>query len=138
PEVAIPATVGVARTKFLAKVRSGVPKPDGLLGGQPSEERAFLHPLPVERLWGVGDKTAVKLHARGLMTVGQVAALAESTLVGMLGRAAGRQLHALAHNRDPRRVRVGVRRGSIGGQRPIGRGPPTPAGPQPTPGAPFE
>jgi DNA polymerase IV len=122
-EVGIPVTVGVARTKFLAKVASGVAKPDGLLVVQPSEELAFLHPLPVERLWGVGDKTAVKLHARGLMTVGQVAALAESTLVATLGRAAGHQLHALAHNRDPRRVRVGVRRGSIGGQRAIGRGP---------------
>jgi DNA polymerase-4 len=126
-EVGIPVTVGVARTKFLAKVASGVAKPDGLLVVQPAAELEFLHPLPVERLWGVGDKTAVKLHARGLMTVGQVAALAESTLVAMLGRAAGRQLHALAHNRDPRRVRVGVRRGSIGGQRAIGRGPHTDA-----------
>ena len=122
-EVGIPVTVGVARTKFLAKVASGVAKPDGLLVVPPSEELAFLHPLPVERLWGVGDKTAHKLHARGLLTVGQVAALAEGTLIAMLGRAAGRQLHALAHNRDPRRVRVGVRRGSIGGQRAIGRGP---------------
>ncbi len=122
-EVGIPVTVGVARTKFLAKVASGVAKPDGLLVVPPSEELAFLHPLPVERLWGVGDKTAHKLHARGLLTVGQVAALAEETLIAMLGRAAGRQLHALAHNRDPRRVRVGVRRGSIGGQRAIGRGP---------------
>jgi DNA polymerase-4 len=126
-EVGIAVTVGVARTKFLAKVASGVAKPDGLLVVPPAGELEFLHPLPVERLWGVGDKTAVKLHARGLMTVGQVAALAESTLVSMLGRAAGRQLHALAHNRDPRRVRVGVRRGSIGGQRAIGRGPHTPA-----------
>jgi DNA polymerase-4 len=126
-EVGIPVTVGVARTKFLAKVASGVAKPDGLLVVPPAEELAFLHPLPIERLWGVGDKTAVKLHARGLMTVGQVAALAESTLVAMLGRAAGHQLHALAHNRDPRRVRVGVRRGSIGGQRAIGRGPHTDA-----------
>jgi len=126
-EVGIPVTVGVARTKFLAKVASGVAKPDGLLVVQPAEELAFLHPLPVERLWGVGDKTAVKLHARGLLTVGQVAALSESTLVSMLGRAAGHQLHALAHNRDPRRVRVGVRRRSIGGQRAIGRGPHTEA-----------
>ncbi len=124
-EVGIPVTVGVARTKFLAKVASAVAKPDGLLVVAPASELEFLHPLPVERLWGVGDKTAHKLHARGLLTVGQVAALAESTLVAMLGRAAGRQLHALAHNRDPRRVRIGVRRGSIGGQRAIGRGPHT-------------
>jgi DNA polymerase IV len=122
-EVGIPVTVGVARTKFLAKVASGVAKPDGLLVVQPSEELAFLHPLPIERLWGVGVKTADRLHARGLSTVGQVAALDESVLVALLGKAAGRQLHALAHNRDPRRVRTGVRRGSIGGQRAIGRGP---------------
>jgi DNA polymerase-4 len=82
---------------------------------------AFLHPLPVERLWGVGPVTAQKLRARGLNTVGQVAELPEAALTSLLGRAAGRHLHALAHNRDPRRVRVGVRRRSIGSQRAIGR-----------------
>jgi DNA polymerase-4 len=126
-EVGLPVTVGVARTKFLAKVASGVAKPDGLLVVPPVEELAFLHPLPVERLWGVGDATAHRLHARGLTTVGQVAALAETTLVGLLGRAAGRQLHALAHNRDPRLVRPGRRRGSIGAQRALGRRPRTAA-----------
>jgi DNA polymerase-4 len=100
-----------------------VAKPDGLLVVPPAQELAFLHPLPVEKLWGVGVKTADRLHARGLLTVGQVAALDEAMLVRLLGRAAGRQLHALAHNRDPRRVRTGVRRGSIGSQRALGRRP---------------
>src|SRR5262249_27422909 len=99
--VGIPVTVGVARTKFLAKVASGVAKPDGLLGVPPEDEIAFLHPLPVERLWGVGVVTARKLHARGITTVGEIASLPESALVLLLGRASGRHLHALAHNRDP-------------------------------------
>jgi DNA polymerase-4 len=124
--VGLPITVGVARTKFLAKVASGVAKPDGLLVVPPDRELAFLHPLPVERLWGVGQVTARKLHDRGIRTVGQVADLPEGVLVWMLGRAAGRQLHALAHNRDPRPVRVGRRRGSIGSQRALGRSPRTP------------
>lgn len=114
-------TVGVARTKFLAKVASGVAKPDGLLIVSPAAELAFLHPLPVERLWGVGVKTADRLHDRGIKTVGQVAQLPEAALTSMLGRAAGRQLHALAHNRDPRPVQVGRRRRSIGSQRALGR-----------------
>jgi len=126
-KVGLPITVGVARTKFLAKVASGVAKPDGLLVVEPERELAFLHPLPVEKLWGVGKVTSAKLHAHGLLTVGQVAEYPETTLVRLLGRAAGRQLHALAHNRDPRRVRTGVRRRSIGGQRAMGRrGPKTP------------
>jgi DNA polymerase IV len=119
----LPITVGVARTKFLAKVASGVAKPDGLLVVPPAGELAFLHPLPVERLWGVGPVTANRLHDRGLHSVGQVAQLTERVLVELLGRAAGRQLHALAHNRDPRRVRTGRRRSSMGAQRALGRGP---------------
>jgi DNA polymerase-4 len=119
--VGLPITVGVARTKFLAKVASGVAKPDGLLVVPPEVELAFLHALPVERLWGVGPVTAEKLRRRGITTVGEVARLAEATLVSMLGRAAGRHLHALAHNRDPRRVRTGRRRRSIGAQRALGR-----------------
>ncbi len=115
--VGLPITVGVARTKFLAKVASGVAKPDGLLVVPPDQERAFLHPLPVERLWGVGPVTAAKLRRLGIVTVGQVARVGEATLVSMLGSAAGRHLHALAHNRDPRRVEVGRRRSSIGAQR---------------------
>ena len=121
--VGLPITVGVARTKFLAKVASGVAKPDGLLVVPPDGELAFLHPLPVERLWGVGAVTAKKLHDRGITTVGQVARLAEEALVSLLGRASGRHLHALAHNRDPRAVQVGRRRRSIGAQRALGRTP---------------
>ncbi len=121
--VGLPITVGVARTKFLAKVASGVAKPDGLLVVPPGGELAFLHPLPVERLWGVGPVTARKLRERGLRTVGQVARVGEVALISFLGQAAGRHLHALAHNRDPRRVRTGRRRGSIGSQRALGRRP---------------
>ena len=120
--VGLPITVGIARTKFLAKVASGVGKPDGLLLVPPDAELAFLHPLPVERLWGVGPVTAGRLHARGIRTVGKVAGLGEAALVSMLGEAAGRHLHALAHNRDPRPVQVGRRRGSIGSQHALGRG----------------
>jgi DNA polymerase-4 len=122
-EVGLPITVGVARTKFLAKVASGVGKPDGLLVVPPESEREFLHPLAIERLWGVGEKTAVKLHARGLFTVGDVAAVDPKALVSMLGPASGRSVHALAHNRDPRPVQVGRRRRAIGAQRALGRGP---------------
>jgi DNA polymerase-4 len=119
-QVGLPITVGVARTKFLAKVASGVAKPDGLLVVTPDRELAFLHPLPVERLWGVGEITAAKLREHGLTTVGQVAELDEATLCSWLGRATGRQLHALAHNRDPRPVRPQRRRRSIGAQRALG------------------
>src|SRR3954453_13973175 len=119
--VGLPITVGVARTKFLAKVASGVAKPDGLLVVPPEAELAFLHPLPVERLWGVGPATSAKLHLLGITTVGEVADLTEADLVSMLGRAAGRHLHALAHNRDPRRVRPRSRRRSIGAQHAMGR-----------------
>ena len=125
--VGLPITVGVARTKFLAKVASGVAKPDGLLVVPPDGELAFLHPLPVERLWGVGPVTAGKLRDRGITTVGEVARLGEAALVSMVGQAAGRHLHALAHNRDPRPVDVGRRRRSIGSQRALGRSPRSPA-----------
>jgi DNA polymerase IV len=121
--VGLPITVGVARTKFLAKVASGVAKPDGLLVVPPEGELDFLHPLPVQRLWGVGNVTAGKLGARGITTVGDVAALPEAALVAMLGPGAGHHLHALAHNYDPRPVVVGRRRRSIGAQRALGRSP---------------
>jgi DNA polymerase-4 len=125
-QVGLPITVGVARTKFLAKVASGVAKPDGLLVVPPGGELAFLHPLPVERLWGVGPVTAGKLRDRGITTVGEVARLGEPTLVSLVGQAAGRHLHALAHNRDPRPVDTGRRRRSIGSQRALGRSPRSP------------
>jgi DNA polymerase IV len=120
--VGLPVTVGVARTKFLAKIASGVAKPDGLLVVPPERELEFLHPLPVECVWGVGPATARRLQAWHVRTVGELAALSEPTLVAMLGRAAGPQLSALAHNRDFRRVEPGRRRGSIGSQRALGRG----------------
>ena len=119
--VGLPITVGVARTKFLAKVASGVAKPDGLLVVPPHGELEFLHPLPVERLWGVGPVTSGKLRRIGITTVREVAELGEGALVAILGRASGRHLHALAHNRDPRRVQVGRRRRSIGSQHALGR-----------------
>ncbi len=124
--VGLPITVGIARTKFLAKVASGVAKPDGLLVVDPDRELAFLHPLPVERLWGVGQATAAKLRACGLATVGEVAGLSEAALVCLLGRASGRHLHALAHNRDPRPVEARRRRRSIGAQCALGRRPRSP------------
>jgi DNA polymerase IV len=120
-EVGLAITVGLAGTKFLAKVASGVAKPDGLLVIPTGSELAFLHPLPVQRLWGVGTVTAAKLHAHGVHSVAQVAALGEEALVDLLGRAAGRHLHALAHNRDPRPVTARRRRRSIGAQRALGR-----------------
>src|SRR5438067_7122798 len=125
--VGLPITVGVARTKFLAKVASGVAKPDGLLVVPPDGELAFLHPLSVERLWGVGTVTARKLRARGIRTVADVARLAEADLVVIVGRASERHLHALANNVDPRPVHVGRRRHSIGSQRALGRRPRTTA-----------
>lgn len=119
--VGLPITVGIARTKFLAKVASQEGKPDGLLLVPPDRELAFLHPLPVHRLWGVGAKTAEKLHAHGIETVAHVAELSEATLGTMVGGAMGRQLFALSRNIDRRRVTPGVRRSSVGAQRALGR-----------------
>jgi DNA polymerase-4 len=119
--VGLPMTVGIARTKFLAKVASQEAKPDGLLLVAPDQELAFLHSLPVRRLWGVGSKTADKLNAHGLYSVADVAELGESTLASLLGGAMGRQLFALSHNIDRRRVTTGVRRRSVGAQRALGR-----------------
>src|SRR5438309_666441 len=119
--VGLPITVGVARTKFLAKVASAVAKPDGLLVVEPERELAFLHPLPIERLWGVGRVTAAKLRAQGITKVGQVARLDEAHLALLVGGASARHLHALAHNHDVRRVTAGRRRRSIGAQRALGR-----------------
>jgi DNA polymerase IV len=119
--VGLPVTVGVASTKFLAKVASAVAKPDGLLVVPAGGELAFLHPLEVERLWGVGPVTARKLRERGIETVEQVAEIGERELVSILGRASGRHLHALAHNFDPRPVRRRRRRRSMGTQHALGR-----------------
>ncbi|GAA0485171.1 DNA polymerase IV [Microbacterium aurantiacum] len=125
-EAGLPISVGVARTKFLAKVASAVSKPDGLLVVEPDREEEFLLPLPVERLWGVGKATAAKLHGLGIHTVGELADLEAATAERLLGRAAGAHLHALARLRDPRPVDATKRRGSIGSQRALGARPRTP------------
>jgi DNA polymerase IV len=119
--VGLPITVGIARTKVLAKVASQEAKPDGLLLVPPGRELAFLHPLPVRRLWGVGAVTADKLRVHGIETVADVAELSESTLASMVGGAMGRQLYALSRNIDRRRVTTGVGRRSVGAQRALGR-----------------
>ena len=98
------ASVGAASTKLLAKLASDLAKPDGLLVVEPGEELTFLHPLGVERLWGVGPATRRRLTELGVSTVGELAALPEEVLVGALGNAAGHHLHALAWNRDARPV----------------------------------
>lgn len=118
--VDLPISVGVARTKSLAKVASAAAKPDGLLVVAPEGERDFLHPLPVERLWGVGPATTARLHDRGLKRVGQLAQVEEAALMAMLGRASGRHLHALCHGRDPRPVRARRGRSSFGSQSALG------------------
>ncbi len=124
-EVGLAISIGVARTKFLAKIASAVSKPDGLLVVEPDREEAFLHPLPVERLWGVGKVTAEKLHTRGIHTVGQLAELEAVTAERFLGKAAGAHLHALARLRDPRPVEATKRHHSIGSQRALGNRPRT-------------
>ncbi len=114
--VGLAVTVGVARTKVLAKMASRAAKPDGLLVIDPSRESAFLEPLPVEALWGVGDATAEKLRAHGITTIGEIGRRDPTELAMFLGPHAAHHLHAVAHNRDPRRVRRGRRRRSIGTQ----------------------
>jgi DNA polymerase IV len=120
-EVGLPISVGIARTKYLAKVASAVSKPDGLLVVDPYREEEFLHPLPVERLWGVGAITAAKLHADGIRTIGELAGREEAELRTTVGKAAGQHLWALANLLDPRPVEVGRRRRSIGSQCAMGR-----------------
>jgi DNA polymerase-4 len=122
-EVGLPLSVGVAATKVLAKIASRTAKPDGLFVVPPGGELEFLHPLPVERIWGVGPATAAKLHAGGVATVGQAAALSEPELMLLVGKAAGRYVHAVAHNREPRPVQRRRGRRSFGAQRALGRRP---------------
>ena len=116
----LPLTVGIARTKHLAKIASAVAKPEGLLLVPPGDELAFLHPLPVERIWGIGPATAVRLRRIGVATAGELARVSEADLETILGTAAARQLHALANNHDPRPVRRRPRRRSIGSQHAFG------------------
>ena len=126
-ELRLPISVGVARSKFMAKMASRAAKPDGLVVIEPDRELEFLLPLPVESLWGVGPASAARLHAHAIRTVADAAAVERELLVEILGKAAGSHIHALAHNRDRRRVRAGRRRSSVGAQSALGRGPHTPA-----------
>ncbi len=119
-EVGLPISVGVATTKVVAKLASGVAKPNGLHVVAPGTELAFLHPLPVGRLWGVGAATGAKLHRAGLHTVADLARAGEPALIAVIGRAAGRHLYAVAHNRVVRPVRSGRGRRSLGSQRALG------------------
>ncbi len=121
-EVGLPISVGVASTKFLAKIASARAKPDGLVVVQIGTELDFLHPLPVEAMWGVGRVTAANLHRFGIYTVGDLAAVPSRALGSSLGPAVSGALHALAWNRDPRRVVGGRRAGSVGSQQALGRG----------------
>jgi DNA polymerase IV len=120
-QVGLAVSVGVAPTKVIAKMASNAAKPDGLLVVRRGEERTFLDPLPVERIWGVGAATAGRLRENGIATVGDIAEAPELALVGILGRAAGRRLHGIARNREPRPVRRGPGRRSFGAQRALGR-----------------
>ena len=124
-EAGLAVSVGVARTKVLAKIASREAKPDGLYVVDPQRELEFLHGLPVERIWGVGPATARKLHAYGLRKVRDAAALDEATLIAVLGKSAGRYVHAIANNREHRRVRRRRGRRSFGAQRALGRSPRT-------------
>lgn len=120
-DVGLPLSVGIASTKFLAKVASAHCKPDGLLEIPAGGELEFLHPLPVRRIWGVGRVTEAALQARGVRTVGELAATPPAALESWLGPAAANHLTDLAHNRDPRPVVTGRRRSSVGAQRALGR-----------------
>lgn len=121
-ELGLPLSVGIASTKFLAKIASARAKPDGLLVVQLGRELDFLHPLPVEAMWGVGRVTSARLRRLGIATIGDLAALAPKRTVAVLGPAAAHGLAALAWNRDPRPVRGGRRAGSVGSQQALGRG----------------
>ncbi|MCI0425935.1 MAG: DNA polymerase IV [Actinobacteria bacterium] len=119
-ELGLPLSIGIASTKFLAKIASARAKPDGLVVVESGREIEFLHPLPVEALWGVGRVTAARLHRLGVATVGE---LAESPLLARsLGVKTSATLRELAWNVDPRPVRGGRRAGSVGSQQALGRG----------------
>lgn len=120
-DVGLPISVGIAPTKFLAKVASAASKPDGLLEVAPGTELDFLHPLPIEALWGVGAVTSKVLRDAGIGTVGDMATAGEKYLCSLVGRAHGRHLYALSLAHDPRQVQTGRRRRSIGAQRALGR-----------------
>ena len=120
-EVGLPISIGVARTKHLAKIASQVAKPDGLVVVPPETEMTFLHDLPVGLMWGVGPVTGRRLHEAGINTIGQLAAMPGKSLEGLVGVAAGQKLAALAWNRDPRVIASGQRARSVGAQSALGR-----------------
>src|SRR5882672_1388339 len=122
-ELGLPISVGVARTKHLAKIASQVAKPDGLVVVDPDTELEFLHDLPVELMWGVGPVTKARLAAIGVQTIGQLAQMPGRSLERLLGHAAGEKLSALAWNRDPREIRTQHRARSAGAQSALGRKP---------------
>src|SRR5215468_2309269 len=122
-ELGLPISVGVARTKHLAKIASQVAKPDGLVIVDPDTELKFLHDLPVELMWGVGPVTKARLAEIGVLTIGQLASTPGWSLERLLGPAAGEKLAALAWNRDPREIRIHRRASSAGAQSAIGRQP---------------
>jgi DNA polymerase IV len=125
-EIGLPLSVGVARTKHLAKVASQVAKPDGLVAVAPDEEGDFLDPLPIGLIWGVGATTERRLHQAGIYTIGQLAKTGSPILGGLLGRAAGTKLAALSSNVDERRVETHTRSKSMGAQAALGRREATP------------
>ncbi len=122
-EVGLPISIGVARTKHLAKIASQVAKPDGLVVVHPETELIFLHDLPVELMWGVGPATKARLAERGIHTIGQLAKMPGWSLQRVVGRAAGEKLTALAWNRDPRDIKTHRRAQSAGAQSALGRKP---------------
>src|SRR5258708_6034207 len=122
-ELGLPISVGVARTKHLAKIASQVAKPDGLVVVDPATELEFLHALPVELMWGVGPVTKARLAEIGVHTIGELAKTPGWSLERLLGPAAGEKLAALAWNRDPREIKTHRRAGSAGAQSAIGRKP---------------
>lgn len=122
-ELGLPISVGVARTKHLAKIASQVAKPDGLVVVDPDTELEFLHRLPVELMWGVGPVTKVRLAEMGVLTIGELAKTPGWSLERLLGPAAGEKLAALAWNRDPRVIKAHRRTRSAGAQSAIGRKP---------------
>jgi len=131
-ELGLPISIGVARTKHLAKIASQVAKPDGMVVVEPDTELAFLHDLPVELMWGVGPVTKARLAACGIATIGQLAALPGRSLERLVGRAAGEKFSALAWNRDPRTIRTYIRGHSAGAQSALGRKPATESVVRPT------
>jgi len=122
-ELGLPMSIGVARTKHLAKIASQVAKPDGLVVVDPETELDFLHELPVELMWGVGPATKARLASIGVATIGQLAERSPKSVEGLLGRAVGRKLTSLAWNRDPRQIQTRRRAHSAGAQSALGRQP---------------